>query len=177
MTREEIKNTVRALVAIYPKQFEMTQTIIDTIDIWSAVFANDPAELINSAVAVYINQPHEFAPRPGQLRDIIYRELHRDEISEVDAWNLVAKAIRNSAYNADEEFYKLPEDVREAIGDPCYLRNLALTEDMNVSVESSNFFKRYRTIKERKKNDTLMPEAVKNLLNGGTDEDSIPRLR
>lgn len=166
MNREEIKNTIRMLSAIYPKQFDTKQAIIDTIDAWTFVFSNDSAEVINSAVMVYINQPHEFAPTPGQLREIIYKETHKGELSEIEAWNLVAKAIRNGTYGAEAEFDKLPKTVQQAIGDASYLRNLASTEDLNTSVESSNFFKRYRAILDRQKTD----ETVNLLTSAGVKQ-------
>lgn len=164
MTREEVKSAVRMLAAVYPKQFGTPQAVIDTVDAWAFIFAEDDAKTINAAVMVYLNQPHEFAPRPGQLREIIYKELHRDDLTEIEAWNLVAKAIRNGTYGAEEEFAKLPETVQKAIGGPIYLRDLATSEDMNASVESSNFFRRYRTIMERQQADESMPAAIRALI-------------
>ena len=164
MTRDEAKRIIRIIAATYPNYYKTQQRLSDAVDVWAMIFAHDSADIVNAALAVYMSRSNEFAPTPGQLKDIIYRELNRDEPSEIEAWNMVAKAIRNGTYGAEEEFEKLPDSVKKAIGSPSYLRDLAITEDLNVSVESSNFFKRYRVIVERKKEEALMPAAIRELL-------------
>lgn len=164
MTKEEVTKALRIITSVYPNAYKDKAMLRDAIETWAVIFMNDPAEQINAAIYIYINQPHEYAPKPGQLRDIIYNQMHRDELSEADAWALVAKAIRNGTYGAEDEFNKLPETVQKAIGSPQYLRDLAMSEDLNTSVESSNFFKRYRVIMERQKNDSAIPEAINAIM-------------
>jgi superfamily I DNA/RNA helicase len=77
---------------------------------------------------------------------------------------MVVLAIRNGAYGADEEFAKLPEDVQRAIGGSHYIHELALSQDVNWGVESSNFFRNLRVVRERIKNVENIPDAVKNLI-------------
>lgn len=47
------------------------------------------------------------------------RELNTPkQLNELEAWSLVEKAIRNSIYNSQEEFSKLPPLVQKAVGSP-----------------------------------------------------------
>ena len=46
----------------------------------------------------------------------------KNQLSEAEAWAMVSKAARNGLYGAREEFEKLPEDVKQAIGTPDQLK-------------------------------------------------------
>ena len=161
MTASETTRAIRIISAAYP-HFKPSQ---DVIDLWGVMFNSAPFEAVSAALYTYIARNHDFPPTPGNINALIYDLTHKGELSEIDAWNMVCKAMRNGLYGSHEEFAKLPEDVQEAIGSPRYLYELALQEDLNVSVESSNFFKRYRAVLERKKNDAMIPQAVKELTN------------
>ena len=112
----------------------------------------------------YINDDNEYPPAPGQVKSILYRMEHQDELSEGDAWNLVRRALSNGLYGAQEEFDRLPEDVQKAIGSPQWIHAVAADEDVNMSVESSNFYKRYRQVLANKREMASMPPAVRELV-------------
>ena len=82
----------------------------------------------------------------------------------MEAWSLVSKAIRNSAYNSVEEFAKLPPIVQNAVGLPDQLRTWALDENYNEQVISSNFMRCYRTELARHEELSKMPAEIKDLI-------------
>lgn len=71
------------------------------------------------------------------------------------------KAIGRSNYYAEEEFEKLPEACKMAVGNPSNLREWAMMDSDQVgTVEQSHFVRNYRTAMQRIKEDRRMPEKV-----------------
>ena len=57
-----------------------------------------------------------------------------------EAWNLVARAIRNSGYESRKEYDNLPPDIQRLVGSPEQLRDWAMMDSSTVhSVVASNF--------------------------------------
>ncbi len=164
MTREESRNILRIITAAYQNAYrDSQQRLKDAITVWAVIFRDVPYKLVEAAVYTYINDDNEYPPAPGQVKSILYRMEHQDELSEGDAWNLVRRALSNGLYGAQEEFDRLPEDVQKAIGSPQWIHAVATDEDVNMSVESSNFYKRYRQVLANKREMASMPPAVKEL--------------
>lgn len=160
MNKLEATQVVETIGSIYTNYKPMNLGL--AVDAWEGVFADIPLNVVMGALYSYARQSKEFPPTPGQLYEIIHQAIHDgDEADYAEAWNMVILAIRNGAYGADEEFAKLPEDVQEAIGGSHYLHELALSEDVNWGVESSNFYRNLRTVRERKKNTSNLPNSVK----------------
>lgn len=153
MTRDEAKKIVRIMKATYPSYHKNEQMLSDATEVWATVFAGAPAQAVEEAVHLYISQPHEFAPTPGQINQIMFDLAHPDILTEQDAWALVVKAFGNSLYGSEVEFKKLPADVQRAIGSPVYLQETALHG--NLSVEEALFSKRYRAVIERRRDSAV----------------------
>ena len=82
-----------------------------------------------------------------------------------EAWNLVAKAIRNSAYESREEFDKLPTDLQRLVGSPNQLRDWALMDSDTVhSVISSNFQRSFSIRKKADDDFKALPGDVQTLV-------------
>lgn len=87
------------------------------------------------------------------------------EMSELEAWAIVRKAIGRSNYYAEEEFEKLPEACKMAVGNPSNLREWAMMDSDQVgTVEQSHFVRNYRTAMQRIKEDRRMPEKVRTAI-------------
>lgn len=158
MEREDAKRIVRIISAAYPSYHRSQQMLSDAVELWSLIFAEDHVIAVEAALRVYISQPHEYAPTPGQIKEIMFNMANPDLLTEQEAWSLVLKALRNSLYGASEEFDKLPPDVQKAIGSPAYLRETALSG--NISVEESHFARRYRTVLERKRDEAVIQGQI-----------------
>ena len=86
-------------------------------------------------------------------------------MSELEDWAIVRKAIGRSNYYAEEEFEKLPEACKMAVGNPSNLREWAMMDSDQVgTVEQSHFVRNYRTAMQRIKEDRRMPEKVRTAI-------------
>ena len=149
MTRDETKALIRAISGLYPSFKPEDPTLM--VDMWTQVLADYPLEAAKQALLIYARENVTgFAPTPGNLIQITSRK-YTSRIGELEAWELVKKAIRNGSYHSEEEFEKLPQEIRKAIGAPSYLRDRAMDENYNEAVEASNFARAYRTILDRQR--------------------------
>lgn len=139
--------------------------ISETVDVWHMMLSDYDYNLVAMALKAYIlSDTNGFAPSIGQLVGKIQTLTKPQELNEMEAWSLVSKAIRNSAYNSVEEFAKLPPIVQNAVGLPDQLRTWALDENYNEQVVSSNFMRCYRTELARHDELSKMPEEIKALI-------------
>jgi hypothetical protein len=78
---------------------------------------------------------------------------------------LVSKAIRNGYYGAEEEFAKLPEVVKKAVGNPANLRAWAHTDEQSIeNVVQSNFLRTYRVVVKRESENAKLPDSIRNAM-------------
>ena len=161
MTHEGAKSLLRVMMAAYPT-FKPGD-IRETLAVWENLLkAYDDRQAALALEAYIASTPSGFAPSIGQLIELI--KANPDELGELEAWALVNRAIRNSTYNAESEFSKLPEAVRLAIGDPGQLRQWAMTDlDDIQTVIASNFQRAYRSTLERMRKADRMPPEVARL--------------
>lgn len=102
---------------------------------------------------------NKFAPTIADIREYAGHYNGQAQIpTAMEAWSMVSKALRNSAYNADQEFAKLPPLVQKAVGSPVNLQSWATDENYNEPVLSSQFMKDYRVEAERAKEILKLPE-------------------
>lgn len=166
MTREETKTLIKAMRTAWPNYKIEDPTA--TVDLWATLLADYPYKVISGALYAYMMGDHAFPPSPGQVVAMIPK---KDGRSELEAWGLVRRALRNGTYGADAEFAKLPEDVQKAVGSPDQLRAWAMApEDETETVMQSNFLRSYRAVQERQKAIDALPEKVRDILMGVCDE-------
>ncbi len=138
------------------------------IETWNEMLQDYSYEEISVALKAFIlSDTSGFAPTIGQLVEKVH--LLRDaekggEMTESEAWDMVHRAVRRSSYYAEEEFEKLPPIIQRAVGSPGNLRDMATDENINISVESSNFKRAYRTLLERERDMAKMPREIKERL-------------
>ena len=174
MNQTEASKIIRILTSAFSSY--KPPSINDAAEVWQIVFSDVPFEAVSAALYSYISRGHEFAPTPGQIKETLNHFLHPNELTEAEAWNMVLIALRNGIYGAEEEYDRLPEDVQKAIGSPHYLHDLALQEDVNYSVESSNFYKRYRTVLERKREIDALPSGIRKKVMGQLEAKKTKQL-
>lgn len=167
MTTNEATKLIRIISTAFPSykpQYD-DDMLNDAIELWTMMFSQDSFQVVSAAVKSYIEDGrNKYAPSIGEIKDIMHSVDVVGELSEAEAWNMVLTALKNGTYHAQEEFDKLPEDIQRAIGSPAYLRELASSDDLNVSVESSNFYRNYRVVKDRRRQADSLPENVKEAL-------------
>ena len=139
----------------------------DTLVAWSALFMDEPAEMVVAGVKAFIaSDTKGFAPTIGQIKSIIHTPP--DQLSESEAWALVYKAIQNGIYGCFVEFEKLPPIIQKVVGDPMQINAWAQLPDGVSTVVASNFMRNYRTEMERQRMDAAIPKDVKKVLRSVT---------
>lgn len=178
MTREDSIKILAVLRAAYPSTYKsMTRDEAEAIiNLWAMMFAEEDYQIVQAAVKAHIaTDTSAFAPPVGKIKEAIAKLKSPDEMTEAEAWALVAKALRNSAYNASQEFAALPPICQKLVGSPVQLREWGMAEDASVlSVAQSNFMRSYKARQRMDKEYEALPLSVKQLfLNVGNDMQMI----
>lgn len=165
MTDQDVAKMFYMVKAAYPRMYKdfSVQDAKNYIDAWCMVFKDIPAEQGFKALKVYMStETTGFPPSPGQIMDCIHRLTPDDIPNEMAAWTLVDKAVRNSNYNAEEEFEKLPQIIRRAVRNPARLREWAQMDVATYqTVEQSNFMRTYRAEVENERKNLRIPSDIR----------------
>lgn len=157
MEKPEFLILVKTMKAVYPAMFSEKETI----DIWYSLLK----DLDYQDAAAGLGKHMATSPYPPTVADIRNNAVPDVEMNGEQAWALAFQAISNSAYNSEEEFERLPDLVKKAVGSPANLREMALmpTETVN-SVEKSHFLRTYEVEKKRKRELDTMPKEIRERL-------------
>lgn len=166
MTREETIELLMMMQAAFPNYKPPDKTV--AVNTWFLMLADYPYQQVQMALKAYIvTDTSGFAPRIGQIIDKIQMITSPAEMNEMEAWSLVSKALRNGNYKSREEFDKLPDLVKEAVGSPENIHNWAQTDIKSIeSVIQSNFIKSYRLVVNRQKEMQKLPNDIKAMISG-----------
>lgn len=168
MNAKDVKGILALLQTEYPSSFSKMddQQKRAKINLWAELFQNDPAPLVYASVkAIIAGEAREFAPSAGEIKNKMHDLNSASEISETEAWAMVAKACRNGIYGYAAEFQKLPPAVQAAVGRPEQLREWAVMDVETLeSVVASNFMRGYKTAIKRERELSLIPDDVRALL-------------
>lgn len=169
MKRDEIIALIAVIQATYPTHFtrfdaKMADNLIRS---WELVLEGYTYEQASAGLRAYLmTDTKGFPPVPGQVIDCIHK-LKTPDMTGNEAWTMVRKALRNGLYGAEEEFAKLPDNVKKAVGSAENLRQLALMKsDELETVEKSHFIRIFDNVNRREKEVAKLPESVRALLTG-----------
>lgn len=164
MTRDEFKILVKAMKAVYSSENFIADK--DAFNVWFELLKDLPYEQANLAIQKYMTS-EKFPPTIADIRTKATEIITpaEESMSELQAWALVQKALRNSGLNSEEEFAKLPEACQRAVGTAANLKEWALMDsDQVATIEQSHFIRNYRTSVQRMKEEARLPENVKMLI-------------
>lgn len=164
MNRDETKRIIQIMCATYPNW--KPADLSHTVDAWHLMLEDYPYNQIAIALKAYVTSDASgFAPSVGQLIAKLNTITTTNEPSELEAWSMVSKALRNGYYGAEEEFSKLPELVQKAVGTPSNLRQWSQTDvDSIENVIQSNFLRTYRNVVKRAEEVQKMPSDIKAMI-------------
>lgn len=173
MTKNEVMKIVSVLFGAYPSFYRKStqQEITDTVNIWTDMFKSEDFIITQAAVKAYIEADESgYPPSIGQIKAKIRKITQPQEMTEGDAWALVAKAISNSAYEAGKEFDALPENIKRLVGSPSQLYDWSQMDSDTVhSVVASNFQRSYRARQAADREYNALPSEVKAMIGGIAD--------
>lgn len=176
LTRDETKRIIRIMCDSYPN-YKPTD-LAETIDVWAMMLEEYTYEQISVALKTYVlSDTSGFAPSVGQLVSKVQTFTQPQELNEMEAWALVSRAIRNSGYNSESEYAKLPAIVQAAVGMPSQLRQWALDENYNEEVVMSQFQRCYRTELKRQEEFQKLPSNVQMLIQNASKNSPKSRIQ
>lgn len=173
MTLQETADILSICKAEWPQSFcKMSKKDGEArLNLWASMFVDDDVRLVGAAVkALIVAGDREFAPGVGQIKEQMRKlTAGNGEKTEAEAWARIRKAIRNSAYDSEAEYKRLPGILKKLVGAPSQLREWAVmdSEELNTVV-ASNVQRAYRTMKQREDEAAKLPEDVKAMIAGFT---------
>ena len=168
MTRDDTLDLLSILKAAYPNFYrDMTRKDADqVISLWFEMFKDEPVELVALAVKAHISTDKKgFPPHIGAIKDAIVKIQQPDEMTEIEAWNIVRSAIRSYSWDAKEQFDKLPPVLQRLVGSPNQLMEWGQMEaDEVATVVASNFQRSYKARAAKEREFMALPSAVQQTM-------------
>ncbi len=162
MTKEEMIQIMAIISAAYPRFYDK-QTDADkmaALKLWYRHFMNVSYDFMLQAVDAVITT-NKFPPTIAEINEKVDLLLYdySKNISESEAWGYVNKAIKNSAYDYENEFNKLPTIIQKIVGSAYQLREWAAMDETTVqSVVASNFQRAFRNETDKAKQILSLPK-------------------
>lgn len=168
MTRQETGIIMDILATAYPRFYAGPDAPDPekAVALWAEMFAEDDVAVVAAAVkALIATDDKGFPPHIGAVKARVRQITQPSGMTPQEAWNLVAKAIRNSAYESREEYDRLPREIQRLVGSPNQLRDWALMDSDTVhSVVASNFQRSF-SIRQKADNDfKALPRDVQAMI-------------
>ena len=168
MTRQETGIIMDILATAYPRFYAGPDAPDPekAVALWAEMFAEDDVAVVAAAVkALIATDDKGFPPHIGAVKAKVRQITQPSGMTPQEAWNLVAKAIRNSAYESREEYSKLPKEIQRLVGSPNQLRDWATMDSETVhSVVASNFQRSF-TARQKADNDfKALPRDVQAMI-------------
>ena len=168
MNRKEAAQIISIMQANYPDSFKgkSDDMLVATINLWAKMFEADSANEVTAAVMAHMAaDTNRFMPPVGVIKDRLLKLRQPDEMTEQEAWALVAEATKNGIWGAQEEFDKLPPVIQRIVGSPNQLRDWAMMDSDTVqSVVASNFQRSYKVRAASERELLAIPSDVRRVM-------------
>lgn len=180
MTKKEIAEIIAMMQTNYPDSFrDMSDAAMHgKINLWFMQFRDDDYKEVLAAVMAHIaTDTNRFMPPVGVIKAKLVELRQPDQMTEMEAWELVSRATRNSLYNSADEFAKLPPVVQRLVGSPSQLREWAAMDAETLqSVVASNFQRSYKVRAKSEREYLALPSNVKNYMASLSEGMKMPAL-
>lgn len=184
MTMQETGIIMDILVTAYPR-FYAGKDAPDprkVMSLWAEMFRDDPVELVAAAVKALIATDEKgFPPHIGAVKASMRKLVQPDEMTEMEAWRLVRRAIRGASMSpssrlitaagidnrtsAQKNFEELPPILQRVVGGP---EQLAAWEQIaNEQIDTviqSNFMRSYRARAQQEREFQALPQDVRAMI-------------
>lgn len=162
MTREETKELLMTIKAVFPNFNVKPEEMTPTINAWQMMLEEYSLPEVKQALQIYVRTSGAgFAPSVSQLISAMYKPKEQARLSDGEAWMLVKKAIRDGNYHSAERFEELPESIKKAVGDANMIREWAMCDSEEVNtVIASNFQRTYRKVVSRLEFQEKLPDGL-----------------
>lgn len=168
MNRIETIKLMTVLQTAYPQFYirKSEEEMNDAINLYMTMFEDEPGELVAVAVKALIKtRTSTWPPSIGEINEKIMQITQPKEMTEMEAWAFVQKALTNGIYGAQKEFDALPPIIQGIVGSPNQLREWAMMESDTVnSVVASNFQRSYRARAKNEREYLALPSSVREYM-------------
>ena len=168
MDKFETTSILAVLKAAYPKFYQglSLEEANSIVNLWAEMFADDPAEIVATAVkAMIASRNSNFPPNIGEVKEQIRKLTTPDSMTEQEAWSKIYKAIVNTGYDSKAEFDKLPKSLQRLVGSPQQLFEWSMMDVTTVqSVVASNVMRSFRAIQAQEQEQAKLPQSVERFL-------------
>lgn len=164
MKKNDIVKIIVILKTSYPYAFKdmNEQDVESMISLYCEMFSDCTYKEVAGAVKALICTS-EYMPTIAAIKNKIYELNHPQEESNMELWEKLLDAIRNSGYHSEEEFEKLPLIIQEYVRSPRQLQEMALMNSDDIhTVVKGQFLKQIEALKENFKQNEMI--GNRNLL-------------
>lgn len=168
MDKTETLKIMTVIKTAYPKYYTDSETsnLQAAVRLWNSMFKETDYSVVATAVKAYI-AVNKFPPTVADINEYILMITQPKEKTAFEAWEQVKQAVRNSSYNSETEFNKLPADIQQIVGSPETLRVWAMSDAATLdSVIGSNFQKGYKARQQYNKRFSLIGKDAAALIQG-----------
>lgn len=179
MTKSEVIKMFGIIASLYTNAGRFAEADADMRDMWWEMLQDIPFDVAKRVVAQNAANS-DYPPSIAQIRRAALQGAVEKRDTAEEAWALVLKALKNSAYNSVQEFAKLPDICKRCVGSAQVLKEWAISEDEStVSVARAQFLTAYKTLDKRDQERMMLPPSVRaaldeamshNLLSEGGEE-------
>ena len=155
MNQQEFSVIVKGIKANYPNMLQDD----GAKDVWFAMLSDLEYKRVSAALQAHM-MTSKYPPTIADLRE----DRTANDTSDLEAWAMVRKALRNGYYGAEEEYEKLPELVQKAVGAASNLRQWAQADSDMIETIEAHFLKSFRSEQQRAKQAAQISPRVKMLL-------------
>ena len=124
MNHSETLRILSVLRAAYPAFYKDMgrETLDGIVGLWQSMLADMPYGVVNAAIRALIAGDRKgYPPHIGAVMDHVRRLTAPSGPDEDQSWSRIERAVANSAYEAEKEFGRLPEELQQIVGSPAQL--------------------------------------------------------
>ena len=163
MTKQEFAKFAMALKTYYPKENILPNE--QAMELWFYQLQDIGYTVAEAGLNKWVAL-NKWSPTIADIRGMATSIVSDDIPSEAEAWGMVRKAYESLDWNNPEtEFNKLPEPVKNAVGNASILKEWAQLDISECeTVISSNFMRNYRAQVKVHQENRQMPERLKVMI-------------
>ncbi len=167
MNKNEVIIMMATLREAYPNYYKdkTKEELTVAVNLWHRHFKDDDSKLVNAAIDAFVaTDTKGFPPLIGQIKAQLHKITQPEQMTEQEAWNLISKAVKNSAYHATEEHKKLPIIIQKLVTSEQLREWSQMPVESVQSVVASNFMRSYKIRAASEQEYQKLPNDIKNLI-------------
>lgn len=130
--------------------------------------------VLNAVKKSIIDSP--YPPTIHDIRKNAIEMINPTRDNALEDWNECYKMICNGNYMTQEEFDAHSEVCKKFLGSMTQLRAYSSNEEFNMDVVRSNFLKQYEILKQRERQQKLLPQQLQDFTKQLAEKMSVKEL-